>query len=330
MPYCVHCGAPLKEGELCSCPAAQAQRAQLSSGSGPDPEFIPLSQETELSGTGPNAGDETPSPSAPAPEEPSGDDAGTCAAPDNEPAPSPAPQPGPASGPESSPGWQTPDPAGPDTYTFQSDGPSAPPKPSLVTITLKNLLPFLKAYCRSPVEATRSAVSQADVPMALLLALIQCLAAVLAVAAVLFRINRLLVPILDFLGLGRRGISPALSIPCGLLACVLGIACMMVLFLALARLMKSQATIRDIFIACGVNTIPVTAVLLLAFLLGLLSLPLGLWLLIMVLPFFAAAGLISAKALCPDLSGGKFWLSYLAGLLLVVGATWFVVSSLLF
>ena len=338
MPYCVHCGAYLEEGQRCTCAGALAEQESAAPA---DPEFIPLEQ----SAGAPEAPDSHPQQPAPSPAPDAGpqpDQQAPQPEPDSPSAPEPdAPSPDP--GPASQPGGHT---SGP-TWTTQSGttqsgpGPSAqPPRPSPVSIALKNLRPFLKAYWRSPAQATRSAVEQQDWAMALVLSVIQCLAAILAVLSVLIRLNRAIASLFGYLGslmsyVGMGGgyspaVSPALCIPTGLLGAALGIVLMTAMLLGLTLLMKSKTTFPTAFIACGVNTIPVTAVLLLAFLLGLFSIGLGLGLLVMVLPVFAASGLISARQLCPETDSGKFWLCYLAGVILVAAITWFLLSAVMF
>ena len=225
---------------------------------------------------------------------------------------------------------------GPDGQ--QGSAPSGPPHPpgptrdSKFAIAVKNLLPYLKAYWRSPAQATQSAVEQRDWLLAVLLCAAQALAAILACASILLHLNQLLgllFSIPSYFGVGVE-ISPALAIPYGLLATVLGAGLMMVMLFVLAKLTKSKASFLDVFIACGANTIPVTILLLLAFLLGLISLSLGLGLLVMVIPVSAATGLISVRSLSPDRENGLFWTIYLVGMMLVFLLAWMLFSSILF
>ncbi len=229
--------------------------------------------------------------------------------------------------------------AGGQTTTTQTDTTPPPPhqaapaQPSKFSAALQNVLPFLKAYWRSPAQATQSAVGQKDWLLAALLCVAQAVAAILAFVAVFLRLNQLIASLFSFLaffGGDELQISPALSIPYGLLATVLGVGLMTIMLFVLTKLMKSGVSFLDVFIACGVNTIPITILLLLAFLVGLVSFGLGLWLLAMVLPVFAAVGLIPARLLCPSQGGGKFWGCYLVGIMLVAGITWFIFSSILF
>lgn len=233
--------------------------------------------------------------------------------------------------PEGGSGWQTT-----TTQTGATPPPphqAGPAQPSKFSATLKNALPFLKAYWHSPAQATQSAVGQKDWMLAALLCVVQAVAAILAFVTVFLRLNQLIASIFSFLaffGGDELQISPALSIPYGLLATVLGVGLMTVMLFVLTKLMKSESSFLDAFIACGVNTIPVTILLLLAFLVGLVSFGLGLGLLVMVLPVSAATGLISARQLCPDRETGLFWTGYLVGVMLVAGVTWFLFSNLLF
>ncbi len=298
MLYCKHCGAPLEEGQHCLCPAAQAERATLGGAfSQEEPQPVPPSQDG----------------SAPEPE---------------------AQAPNPDAGQEQSAGesqW------GSGTTTTHS-GPVSPPShgpSSQFSHTLKNLLPFLQAYWHSPSQATRSAVAQKDWLLAALLFGAQMIAAILATLSILFQIRRALSSLFGLM-MGGFGVlddmelSTALSIPYGLLATVLGGALMILMLFALAKLFKSPASFQDAFIACGVNTLPVTALLLVTFLVGLVSLGLGLGLLIMVLPVFAVSGLVPARQLCPDQERGAFQAAYLIGVILVTAITYFLCVAILF
>ena len=178
-------------------------------------------------------------------------------------------------------------------------------------------------------------MAQKDWLLAALLFGAQMIAAILATLSILFQIRRALSSLFGLM-MGGFGVlddmelSTALSIPYGLLATVLGGALMILMLFALAKLFKSPASFQDAFIACGVNTLPVTALLLVTFLVGLVSLGLGLGLLIMVLPVFAVSGLVPARQLCPDQERGAFQAAYLIGIILVTAITYFLFVAILF
>ncbi|HIT01906.1 MAG TPA: hypothetical protein IAC21_03680 [Candidatus Enterenecus merdae] len=313
MLYCKHCGAPLEEGQHCPCPAAQAERAALGGALAPeDPQPAPSNQDGPVP---------EPEAQAPTPDAGQGQNDGQASSPDG--------GQGQSAG---APQW------GSATTTTHS-GPVTPPpgagQPSRFTLTLKNLLPFLKAYWHNPAQATRSAVGQKDWLLAALLFGAQAVAAILAVLSILLKFRQAISSLFGLMmgGFGLLGdfeLSTALSIPYGLVATVLGCALMVLMIFALAKLFKSPASFQAAFIACGVNTLPVTALLLLTFLVGLVSLGMGLGLLAMVLPAFAVSGLIPARQLCPDQERGAFQAAYLIGVILVTAITYFLCVAILF
>ena len=232
MPYCIHCGKRLEDGQQCDCPGAQAARQ---------------------SETGPE----------------------------------PAPQ------------------------------PQRPAAPSPAASAFQNLLPFLKSYWHSPTQATASAVEKGDLIIPGVFSAVQVLAAILAGVVLIFKLNSSLSGFSYLFG-SMFKISAGYGVLYGLLLSVLGIGLMTVMIFGLSKLMHGSASFKSAFIACGINTIPVTILLLLAFLLGLLSMSLEIILLMLLLPVFSIPGTRVARQFCPESDSGKFWLLYTAGTALIV------------
>lgn len=233
MPYCIHCGAKLEDGQQCDCPGAQAARQSESQ-------------------------------------------------------PAPAPQ------------------------QFQQ-----PAAPSPVASAFQNLLPFLKSYWQNPAQATAAAVAQDDLITPGIFSAVQVLAAILAGVALIHQIDVSL-SALSFMFGNMLNLSLGYGVLYGLLLSVLGICLMTVMIFGLSKLMHGSAGFKAAFIACGINTIPVTILLLLTFLLGLMSLGLGFALLLLVLPVFTIPGVLVARQFCPESDSGKFWTLYIAGCILVL------------
>lgn len=311
MLYCKHCGSPLREGQHCLCPAAQAERSARGGSHAPEADQpVP-----------PGQGGATPGPEAPGPHPGQGPSSGQ------------APNPGGGQGEGGeAPSWWSQTTA---THSASGTPGSSPGQPSPATRIRTELLPFLKAYWHSPAQATRWAVERKDwLPAALLFAA-QAVSAILAALSILLQFRRALASLLGML-MGGFGfldgleLSAALSIPYGLVATVLGGALMGLMLFVLAKLFHFPVTFQAAFIACGVNTLPVTALLVLSFLLGLFSLGLGLGLLVMVLPVFAASGLVAARQLCPGQERGAFLAAYLVGVILVAACTYWLCAAILF
>lgn len=114
----------------------------------------------------------------------------------------------------------------------------------------------------------------------------------------------------------------------GFLIAVLGMALFILVLFALTRIFKSGGSLLDMYIANSANGGVTTAILLLAFVCSLFSVGLGLGL--VVLACFAAviSGALSAQAVCGDQSSGLFWGCYLAGIAVVLLISWWLVPNL--
>jgi hypothetical protein len=214
--------------------------------------------------------------------------------------------------------------------------PQAAAAPSPVGMAFKNLIPFCKSYLRSPTGAARAAIDQKDLILAIILLAIQAIAAGLAIFALLTKVcilvKSVLVQAMTLGGLwsgsssslfgGYSGPSISASFPLclvfGILAAAIAIVVFAALIFAVAKIMKSACTFRDVITACGAHSPFVTVLLLLAFLLFFASIRVGLVLFVLAMLTWVALGVPTAQAVTPGTEQGKFWMLYIAAVLVAV------------
>lgn len=218
---------------------------------------------------------------------------------------------------------------------------AAPAAPSPVGAAFKNLVPFLKAYVASPVNATRAAVGQNDLILSIILLAIQAIVSGLVLFSFLAKVcgtvKDLVITVMGltggFSGGSLFGTGPSIDasfLMCliyGILIAVVAIVIFALLVFAVAKIMKSNCTFKTALIACGANSLFVTALLVLTFLLFFLSIRIGIVLLIAALIAWVATGVISAQAITPATEQGKFWMLYIVAALITLLVAGFIGSK---
>lgn len=237
------------------------------------------------------------------------------------------PNPGFQAGPNGFQGGPNGFQAGPNNFqggpnNFQG-APQQPKQPSAVGTAFQNIVPFFKSYLDNPVAATQAMLGQRDMPMAIILLVIQAVVGGLALFGILSKICS---TILDTMSMGVDvsemigvSIGPAIlpTLLWGVVASALCIALEIVGVFAVAKIMKSQATFVDAMIACAANSGFVTVVLLLGFILGFLNLMLGAILIGVSMICWFIMGVISLRAITPDADRGMAWIGYVVATVLV-------------
>lgn len=199
--------------------------------------------------------------------------------------------------------------------------PAQPPRPSTpspVGVAFKNFGPFLKAYWRDPSGATSASIAQNDVILSTILTVIQVL---VALFTGLFLGLRMFGSLLRYGGGGLVGYS----VLAGFLGAVIGIFLMVLAVFVVAKICGSPASFKAAYIACSVNTIPVTLLLLLGLILGLIYPTLGIIVLMMILPVYTIPGVAVCRQLVPDTKSCKLWLSYVVAVIIVTIITCLIV-----
>ena len=219
---------------------------------------------------------------------------------------------------------------------------AAPAAPSPFSIALKNLVPFLKAYLRSPVNATRAVIAQKDFLLAIILLAIQAIAVGLVIFSFLHKLCGVVREfVLAAMGLGGMTSSslfggfsgPAItaSFPLcliyGIVCAIIVIAIFTVLLFAVAKIMKSTCSFKDVLTACGANSPFATVLYLLAFILFFVSIKLGLIALLFATLAWLIMSVPTVQAVTPGTEQGKFWISCIVAVLIAMLAGGWVSSK---
>ncbi len=336
MRFCQYCGAPLEDGQQCTCPQAQ-QKRQEQSASQPQPSEQQGYgygqagstqpgygyQQTGADGQQPGYGYQQPGAGSQQPgygyQQPG---AGSQ-------------QPG--YGYQQQPGGQG-QPGGPSSQQAQQFAQMGKQMRDTTVHAAKSLKPFLTQYWTSPIQAVRTAVAEKNLTLAVTLTIIRAVVVIALLWSMVGKVAGILRTGFGTLGaissmLGSSAAmtvkgNPLGSIVFGLLIAVLGMALFTLLLFGLTRIFKSGGSILDVYIANSANSGVTTAILLLAFVCSLFSLGLGLGL--VVLACFSAVlfGGLSAQAVCADQNSGMFWLCYLAGVAVILLVSWWLVPAL--
>ena len=345
MRFCEYCGAPLEDGQLCTCPQAQQQQQEPPT---TQPESAPVEQtppqqpatppEEQGYSYGQPQGDQT------APEEQQPESTVQPSEPSGQPPEYNYQQPG-ADTQQNSYGYQQQ----PGGYGYQPQGGQGQPGSQnaqqfaqmgrqvrdTTVHAAKSLKPFFAQYWASPVQAIRTAVAEKNLTVAVTLSVIR----VVVVIALLWNVVgqvagsiRSTIGPLSSLGnlMGSSSVmtvrgNPLGSILFGLIIAVVGMALFTLVLLALTRIFKSGGSILDMYIANSANGGVTTVVLFLAFVCAFFSLNVAVGLVVLACFTAVVCGSLSAQAVCGDQSSGMFWLCYLGGMLVILAVSWWIV-----
>lgn len=221
-------------------------------------------------------------------------------------------------------------------------GPQQPPRTSAAAAAArsaaKGLVPFLKNYMAAPEAAVKTLLAQRDMATPLILLGIQAIVVGLMIFSVLSKVCSTLKDII-FAGMGLSGLSglsasvpkfgPSfiMSLIWGIVAAAVAIAVFVLIVFAVSKIMGSNSSFQDALIVCGGHSLYVTALLLLSFILFFLSIQLGLIFFVGALLGWVAMGVLSARAITQDTNPGKFWMCYIAGVLVTLLVSGFVAGK---
>lgn len=363
MRFCEYCGAPLEDGQTCTCPQAQQQQQEPPM---TQPESGPVEQTPPQQPTTPPE-EQGYSYGQPQDDQPNGQEpTGQPTEPSGQPPEYNYQQPG-ADTQQNSYGYQQ-QPSGygyqqlgpqqqsgygyqqqPGGYGYQPQGGQGQPGSQnaqqfaqmgrqvrdTTVHAAKSLKPFFAQYWASPVQAIRTAVAEKNLTVAITLSVIR----VVVVIALLWNVVgqvagsiRGTVGALSSLGnlMGSSAVmtvrgNPLGSILFGLIIAVVGMALFTLVLFALTRILKSGGSILDMYIANSANGGVTTVVLFLAFVCAFFSLNVAVGLVVLACFTAVVCGSLSAQAVCGDQSSGMFWLCYLGGMLVILAVSWWIV-----
>lgn len=345
MRFCEYCGAPLEDGQLCTCPQAQQQQQEPPT---TQPESAPVEQtppqqpvtppKEQGYSYGQPQGDQTTH------EEQQPESTSQPSEPSGQPPEYNYQQPG-ADTQQNSYGYQQQ----PGGYGYQPQGGQGQPGSQnaqqfaqmgrqvrdTTVHAAKSLKPFFAQYWASPVQAIRTAVAEKNLTVAVTLSVIR----VVVVIALLWNVVgqvagsiRSTIGPLSSLGnlMGSSSVmtvrgNPLGSILFGLIIAVVGMALFTLVLFALTRIFKSGGSILDMYIANSANGGVTTVVLFLAFVCAFFSLNVAVGLVVLACFTAVVCGSLSAQAVCGDQSSGMFWLCYLGGMLVILAVSWWIV-----
>lgn len=339
MRFCEYCGAQLEDDQPCTCPQAQQQQPEQPAPQ-PEPNNDPPQQVQP----------EQPTPQPPQPEQ---QGYGYGQAEESQPSYE-DPQPGASSGYE----YQQPGPSQqqpgygyqqqPGGYGYQPQGEPGQPSQQAQQFAqmgrqvrdttvhaAKSLRPFFAQYWTSPIQAVQTAVAEKNLTVAVTLTVIRVVVVIALLWSMVGQVAGMLRSSFGALGAlssmfgGSAAMTvkgnPLGSIGFGFIIAVLGMALFTLVFFVLTRIFKSGGSIVDVYIANSANGGVTTAVLLLAFVCSFFSLNLALGLVVLACLTAVVFGSLTLQALCPHRSSGVFWLCYLAGIVVVLAVSWWIV-----
>ena len=221
-------------------------------------------------------------------------------------------------------------------------GPQQPPRTSAAAAAArsaaKGLVPFLKGYMNAPVAAVKNLLAQRDMATALILLGIQAIVVGLMIFSFLSKVCSALKDLV-FAGMGLSGLSSlGVSVPkfgpsfimsliWGIVAAVVAIVVFAAIVFAISKIMGSNSTFQDALIACGGHSLFVSGLLAISFILFFLSIQLGLIFFVGALLAWVAMGVLSTQAITQNTNPGKFWICYIAGVLVALLLSGFVASK---
>ena len=363
MRFCEYCGAPLEDGQTCTCSQAQQQQPEPPM---TQPESAPVKQTPPQQPTTPPE-EQGYSYGQPQDDQPNGQEpTGQPTEPSGQPPEYNYQQPGADTqqnsyGYQQQPsgyGYQQPGPQQQSGYGYQQQPGGYGYQPQggqsqqgsqnaqqfaqmgrqvrdTTVHAAKSLKPFFAQYWASPVQAIRTAVAEKNLTVAITLSVIR----VVVVIALLWNVVgqvagsiRGTVGALSGLGnlMGSSAVmtvrgNPLGSILFGLIIAVVGMALFTLVLFALTRILKSGGSILDMYIANSANGGVTTVVLFLAFVCAFFSLNVAVGLVVLACFTAVVCGSLSAQAVCGDQSSGMFWLCYLGGMLVILAVSWWIV-----
>ena len=302
---CKYCGRVLQDGEICTCPQAQAEAAQQYQGYQQPPQggYQQPPQGYQQGYQQPSQGYQQP------------------------------PQ-----------GYQQPPQGYQQGYQQPPQGYQQPAGPNPVGAAFQKLIPYLKTYIKVPVSAAQNLVAQKDMVLAAVMLCIQIIVSgLLLFSMVGSYLNHFgtvyagttAVVIKPFMGsdltedlkdsleksfgyLGdeaKLSASIPMSLIFGILAAAAAIAIFVLVVFAVSKIAGSNCSIQDAVISSAAHTPFVTILLLLSFICFLFSFQAGLFFLLASVLVWMVLAIPTLQVLAPNAPQGKFWICTIAGIL---------------
>ena len=326
--FCKYCGKVLQDGEICSCPQAQAEAAQQYQ-SYQQPQQPPQGyQQPPQDYQQPPQGYQQPPQGYQQP-------------PQGYQQPPQGYQQPPQGYQQPPQGYQQP----PQSYQPPQQ-PQQPAAPNPFVLALKKLLPYIQSYVKAPVSAAQEVRGQNNLIFAGILLGIQAIAAALCLFSLLSAVCGALGDLIaGMMGLGGMaglgglgalaGFSIGPSIPMTLIFGILAAAAAIIIHVAIVfvitKILGVNRSFPEALVICGAHSPFVTVLLLVAFILNFLYLPLAMIFFLAAMLTWIVLSVLTLQTLVPAASQGKFWICSIVGVLaaLLIGgwASWFLGSQ---
>ena len=312
--FCKYCGKALQDGEVCTCPQAQAEAAQQYQGQPQQPPqggYDPQGYQPPQGGYQPQQDPQGYQP-------PQGG---------YDPQGYQPPQGGyqPQQGPQ---GYQPPQGGYPPQQGPQGYQPQQPAGPNPFVLGLKRIPSFLQAYLKAPVSAVHSLTGAKDIVVSCVLLAVQAIISGLLLFSFLYSAVS---AALGVFGSFYRYVGPPFftSFLIGLLIAVISVAIYVVVVFGVSKILGSRAGFVEALVASGGHSVYVTALLLLSFITFFLATWLG-------AIFFAIAMLVwvmlavpTTQTITPNAKEGTLWLLMIAAVFIVMLLNGFIAVMLI-
>lgn len=209
---------------------------------------------------------------------------------------------------------------------------------SQVSIMLKNLKSYLTTYFANPAQAVRFAVESNNMSLPIILSVIRLLVMGLAIygllrkvcATALTTLTTTLLRYKNAADILTANISASLfkSLLFGALIAAINMLLFIVVVFAIAKIRRGDTSFVTVFKASSANGVATSALLLLAFLGSFVSIPCCLAFIALSMLAWLICGVLTMRQVCPDSESGICWLMYFVGVILVIIAGYYVISSL--
>ncbi|MEG2678673.1 MAG: hypothetical protein RR949_01970 [Oscillospiraceae bacterium] len=206
--------------------------------------------------------------------------------------------------------------------------PPAAPRAS-ASSAFSGLIPCLKAYFSAPVQTTRIALQRGDHTNAIMFLAVQLIVAGFLLFSVMQKVcnifrDGIIEGVSNYGGMSMGNMRvPMIKAPLGgallygiLMAAVAVALCILAVFI-ISKIAHSSATLKDVVIACGINSPVVTALLLVAALLCFVSLPAGIVVYSVAMTAWGVMTMLSAQSLVQGQDNIVFWVCCILGIALV-------------
>lgn len=181
------------------------------------------------------------------------------------------------------------------------------------------LVSYLKAYIAAPAKAVREMTESGDLMTSVILTVIQALSVGLVIFGVLAKICGMATAAVGAAPILIRVSAPFFgSLLYGILMTVIGMALFTLVLFVLDKVQKGGQKPVRLWQASANNSVPTTALFLLAFLVSCVSIPLALGVVVLAILSWIVMGVMTAQLTAPDGESILFWGIYFVGVALIV------------